>query len=236
MHRLSAASPALKAAIRQLQTSDEEQFKNMCRALITDGANMRTTEQRAQALSFISEFVSEETYRKKTGMAMMTERQFRAWMIYREGLTADEAAAAWAAALEDPNTMREAVDGNIFIAVAQPEERSYIESVGKRQRLCETTDVGDPSSAPDIRANIKEFGPDLLACGDQANFAGAGASRINAGGRDSASASGPGRRAAASLGSIVVGASFLPMPCGGTRSPRHRGALAWSHWPRSPTS
>ena len=207
LYRISVDSPALKATIQQLKTTDMDQFKKMCRALVTHTGRSRTAEDRNKALSFISEFVSEKTYRKKTGMLMRSPRQFLSWMMYREGLSADEAAAAWAAALADPNTLREEVDGKVVVAVEQPEERSYIQSVGKRQKLCETTDV-DESSATELRAKVKAFGPELSAFGAQANFVKEGASRSIAGGLPAASSSG--RHAAATMGSCTSQLAAAP--------------------------
>lgn len=129
-----------KNRLRQLKEQDLEKWRGMCTALVADAQSARTTAQRQKVRSWVEELVSTTKVARKTGVILLSKRQYVAWFGLREGLPSAEALRMWEEDVADPQVYKERDADEIFVAVRKPTEVYYEESMEKRRRVEQRTD------------------------------------------------------------------------------------------------
>ena len=132
---------AIKAAMQTMKVKDPDKYRMCLDSLQTRGEDGgRSSEARAQATEFLVELSRETTRSRKTGVVLLTKRQFIAYKVYRELYTKEKAAKLWASEKDDAYSEKNE-RGELVIAVRKPTEINEEDTAKVSRRFKSKKDV-----------------------------------------------------------------------------------------------
>lgn len=132
--------------LNQLTATDITTWRALSCSLAAS-AYQRSGEQRGKVRKFVEELVSETRVVRRAKRLLLTESQFKAWYVVNENLSAAAAAAKWQANSTNQHIYKErrSADGALLVSVELPPEIMVEESLAKRRRMTESSELQDPS-------------------------------------------------------------------------------------------